>query len=194
MLWLAEGLGLSAVMLATAGLLIRVLNAVGTGRLPRATLALMLAAGAGLVALAFHISNPDRPGRVRGRRAHGPCRDRFLPRDAARRDPLLPPAAMTLRRRAETLERLQRIFQRQLAIDQELDRTRQHLREWERSLDERARPLEEWEAALDTLEQAHQSGDPEQVRSCRQRLDQARQAYHEQHATPIAATVRGRPR
>jgi hypothetical protein len=57
--WLAEGLGLSAVMVATAGVLIRVLLAVGVGRLPPATLALMLAIGAGLVALALHISNPD---------------------------------------------------------------------------------------------------------------------------------------
>ena len=34
MLWLAKGLGLSAAMLATAGLLIGVRNAVGAGRLP----------------------------------------------------------------------------------------------------------------------------------------------------------------
>ncbi len=59
MLWLAKGLGLSAAMLATAGLLIGVRNAVGAGRLPGATLPPMLAAGASLAALAFHIANPD---------------------------------------------------------------------------------------------------------------------------------------
>ncbi len=59
MLWLAKGLGLSAAMLATAGLLIRMVEAIGTGRLPRATLPPMLAAGAGLVGLAFHLTNPD---------------------------------------------------------------------------------------------------------------------------------------
>ncbi len=58
MLWLAKGLGLSAATLALVGLLIRVLKAVGAGRLPRATLAPMLAAGVGLVALALHITNP----------------------------------------------------------------------------------------------------------------------------------------
>ncbi len=91
---------------------------------------------------------------------------------------------MTLRRRVDTLERLQRIFQQQLAIDQALDRTRQRLRERERALQERARLLDQREAALDALDQAHESGDPEQVRRCQQCLDQARQAYREQPATP----------
>jgi len=59
MLWLAKGLGLSAAVLATVGLLIGVLDAVGAGRLPGATLVPVLAAGAGLAALAFHFANPD---------------------------------------------------------------------------------------------------------------------------------------
>ena len=59
MLWLAKGLGLAAAMLATVGLLIRVVEAIGAGRLPRATLLPVLAVGAGLVGLAFHLSNPD---------------------------------------------------------------------------------------------------------------------------------------
>ncbi len=91
---------------------------------------------------------------------------------------------MILRRRVDTLERLQRIFQQQLAIDQALDRTRQRLRERARTLQERAWLLDQREAALDALDQAHESGDPEQIRCCQQRLDQARQAYRELVATP----------
>jgi hypothetical protein len=79
---------------------------------------------------------------------------------------------MTLRRRLEDLERVQRLLLRQLAISRELDHARYHLQE-------RARLLGQWEAALDCLAQAHQRGDPERIRSCRQRLDQARQAYRE---------------
>jgi len=90
---------------------------------------------------------------------------------------------MTPRRKADTLERLQRIFQQQLAIDQALDHTRQRLRDQEEVLQERARLLDQWEAAMDALDHAHARGDPERIRGCQQRLDQARQAYRELVAT-----------
>ena len=67
---------------------------------------------------------------------------------------------MTPRRKADTLERLQRIFQQQLAIDQALDHTRQRLRDQEEVLQERARLLDQWEAAMDALDHARARGDP----------------------------------
>jgi Tfp pilus assembly protein PilN len=87
--------------------------------------------------------------------------------------------AMCLRGRLDTLERLQRLLQQQLAIDQALEDARQRLHQRDRALREQARLLERWEAALDALDAATADGDPQQVHACQRRVERAREAYHE---------------